>query len=53
MFVGILLLLIGMLMLLERLGLIYGGLGEYILPVALVALGASMVFKSNRNKYGN
>ncbi|MEE8577311.1 MAG: DUF5668 domain-containing protein [candidate division Zixibacteria bacterium] len=50
MFVGIMLLLIGALMLLERLGIIYGSWGNYIVPVALIALGASFMIK-DRKKY--
>jgi len=36
MFVGILLLTLGALMLLDKMGIIYGSLWDYILPVALI-----------------
>jgi len=48
MFIGSLLLLLGALMLLEKLDIIYGPVWDYFLPVALVALGLSMIFKSGR-----
>ncbi len=43
MFLGIFLLLLGALMLLDNLGVIYIRVGEYIVPVALIALGASFI----------
>jgi len=45
MLIGIFLILFGALMLLDRLNLIDIRVGEYLLPVILIALGASMVFK--------
>ncbi len=45
MFVGILLLLVGALMLLERLDVISGSIADYLLPIAVIALGGSMVFR--------
>ena len=48
MFLGILLILLGILLLLEKAGVIYGDIWDYIWPVALIALGGSMMFK-NRN----
>ena len=48
-FLGILLLLIGSLMLLERLGIIYGDVWDYVFPLALIALGISFVFKKDRH----
>lgn len=50
MFVGILLLILGALLLLERLGIIYGDIWEYFLPIVLIALGASMVFRSQNKR---
>lgn len=50
MFVGILLLLLGVLMLLERLGVISGSAWDYFLPIALIALGAAMVIERKRRK---
>ena len=43
MFLGILLLLIGALMFLDKLALIDIRIGEYILPIVLVALGISFI----------
>ncbi|UCC44482.1 MAG: hypothetical protein JSU65_00710 [Candidatus Zixiibacteriota bacterium] len=50
MFVGVLLLLLGVLMLLDQLGYIYGDYWDYFWPVALIALGASMVFKGRKQR---
>ncbi len=43
MFFGVLLLAMGILMLLEKLGVIYGDFWDYLWPVAIIALGASMI----------
>jgi hypothetical protein len=43
MFLGILLLLLGVLMFLDNLGIIYIRIEDYILPIALVALGVSFI----------
>lgn len=51
MFIGTLLLVIGVLMILERLGIIYGTVWDYILPVALIALGADFICKRFRNRH--
>ena len=48
MFVGVLLLLMGVLMLLDRLGVLQGDAWDYFAPIALVALGISFIF--NRDK---
>jgi hypothetical protein len=51
MFIGILLLLMGVLLLLDQLNIIYiHGFWSYFWPVALIALGVSMVLKHTRNK---
>lgn len=50
MFVGVLLLLLGALMLLDKMGIITGDVWDYFWPVALVALGASMIFKDRRSR---
>ncbi len=50
MFWGFLLLLLGALMLLDKLNIIYGNFWEYFWPVALIALGASMIFKDRKQK---
>ena len=52
MFVGSLMLLIGMLMLLDRLGYLPGDWWDYFWPLAIMALGISMVLRHrNNNKY--
>jgi hypothetical protein len=51
MFVGILLVGIGVLMILREMGIIYGSFWEFLLPVALIALGADIVFKSIRKRF--
>ncbi len=48
MFVGILLLLLGAMMLLDRLGIIYGDFWDYFWPAALIALGIHMIIKERR-----
>ena len=50
MFVGVLLLLLGVLMLLDQLGYIYGDFWDYFWPVALNALGDSMVFRERKHR---
>lgn len=45
MFIGIMLVLLGILMFLEKLGIIEGGIGDYFIPVAIIALGGSFIFK--------
>jgi hypothetical protein len=51
MFIGVLLLLVGVLMLLERLNVITGSVWDYIFPMALVALGVSMIFRGRNRKF--
>ena len=51
MFVGILLLAIGILMMLDKMGIIYGSFWDYLWPVALIALGADFIFKSSSRKH--
>ena len=48
MFIGILLLILGLLLLLREMGLIHGDIWDYIWPIALIALGASMIFNDRR-----
>ena len=43
-FVGVLLLLMGVLMLLEELGVIYGDAWDYVMPAILIAIGVSIIF---------
>lgn len=50
MFVGVLLLLLGILMLSEKLGYLPGDTWDYFLPIALVALGVSMMFRDRNSK---
>jgi hypothetical protein len=45
MFWGILLLLLGVLMLLNRLDLIRGGFWDWVWPVAIIAIGVNMLSK--------
>ncbi len=49
MFLGVLLLLLGVLLLLERLGVIPGGSWNYFWPVVIIAVGVSLIFKSRRH----
>lgn len=51
MFIGILLVLFGVVMLLDRLGIIHGSIGEFFVPIALVALGASFIFKDKKQPW--
>ncbi len=46
MFIGLLLIILGALLLLDRLGYIYGDIWDYFIPLAIVALGVSMIFKN-------
>lgn len=50
MFIGILLLILGVLMFLEKLGIIYGSVWDYVVPVALIALGAELILKRSRKR---
>lgn len=45
MFFGLFLLLIGLMMLLEKFGLLKGDFWDYVWPALLVALGLAMIFK--------
>lgn len=50
MFIGVFILLWGVLMLLERSGVIEGGYGEFILPALIIAFGVSLIFdKKEKN----
>lgn len=49
MFVGILLLVMGVLLVLEKMDVImHGSVWDYLLPVALIALGIDFVFKHRK-----
>jgi hypothetical protein len=52
MFIGILLLIMGALILLERMGVIPGGAWDYFWPVVVIALGLSMIFKRRVHRHG-
>lgn len=51
MFIGIFLLLIGVLMFLDRLHVINVGFSEYVVPVALIALGVSFLTGSRKKRH--
>jgi uncharacterized membrane protein HdeD (DUF308 family) len=48
MFIGVLLLVMGILALLEKTGYIHGSFWDYLWPVALIALGIDFLFKHSR-----
>lgn len=50
MFIGIILVAAGLLMILDKMGIIYGSFWDYLWPVVLIALGADFIFKHNRNR---
>lgn len=50
MFVGMLLLILGVLMLLDKLGVIYGDVWDYFIPAAIIAVGFSIIFKHRECK---
>jgi len=50
MFLGIFLLLLGALMILDNLGVIYIRISEYIVPLALIALGVSFIFDRRKKR---
>jgi hypothetical protein len=53
MLIGIFLILLGSLMLLDRMGIIDIHMGDYIIPIVFIAIGASMVVKAqNRPAQG-
>lgn len=50
MFIGLLLLLLGVLLLLTQMGVITGGIWNYFWPAAIIAVGLSMIFNHTRRK---
>ena len=48
MFIGVLLLAMGILAILEKTGVIHGSFWDYIWPVALIALGIDFLSKHSR-----
>jgi hypothetical protein len=52
MFVGMLLMVLGALMILEKMGIIiHGSIWDYLVPVALIALGADFVFRRRQKPH--
>ncbi len=48
MFLGVLLLLVGALMIMERLDIIQGGVWDYLWPLAIIALGVDFIASARR-----
>lgn len=48
MLVGILLIILGALILLEQMGIITGGIADYFWPLAVVAVGISLIARSTK-----
>ncbi|MEW5795554.1 MAG: DUF5668 domain-containing protein [Candidatus Zixiibacteriota bacterium] len=48
MFTGVLLLIIGTLMILQKAGVLEGSAWEFLLPAVLIALGLDFVFRSGK-----
>lgn len=51
MFVGTLLVLMGILMFLEKMGIIYGSVWDYFVPVAIIAVGLSIISERRRKRF--
>lgn len=51
MFVGVLLILLGALWLLDEMGIIYGGWGDYIFPVVIIALGVQFIMGARKKHH--
>jgi len=51
MFIGFLIIIIGVLMLCDHLGILPGDVWDYFVPMALIALGISMIFKDKHEKH--
>jgi hypothetical protein len=49
MFIGIILIIVGVLLLLAKLDIISGGFWDYFWPVILVALGAKIILGRNKH----
>lgn len=50
MLLGVLLLLFGVLMMLDRIGILRGDVWDYLLPIALIALGAHFITSYKKRK---
>lgn len=48
MFFGVLLIIMGVLMLLDQLGVLHGDMWDYFWPTVIIAIGVSMIFKHKR-----
>ena len=48
MFFGVLLIVMGILMFLDQIGIIHGDWWDYFWPTVIVAIGVSMIFKHKR-----
>ena len=48
MFFGVLLIIMGILMLLDRIGVLQGDVWNYFWPTVIIAIGISMIFKDKR-----
>jgi hypothetical protein len=48
MFFGVLLIIMGVLMLSDQLGLLHGDMWDYFWPTVIIAIGISMIFKHKR-----
>lgn len=51
MFIGMLLLILGVLMLLDKLGVIYGDVWDYFIPASIIAVGFSIIFNHRKKKH--
>ena len=49
-FAGIVLIILGTLLILERLGIIYGDIWDVFWPTVLIALGISMLWEHRRSR---
>jgi hypothetical protein len=44
--IGVLLVIVGVLLLLERFGFIHGDIWDYVFPAAVIAIGIHLIFRS-------
>ena len=51
MFIGFLILLLGVILLLTQLDVIRGGVWDYFWPVAIIALGVSLLYRSRSGRH--
>lgn len=50
MLAGFLILIFGVLMLLDRMGVIYGSVWDYFFPACVIAIGLSLIFKDKTRR---